>query len=400
MREPDPEKRLVRLLFIPLASFSITYIATSLIRPDPTKPLFADFFAFWSFARFVHTMPPEQIYNVAALQEFQSNLYHGLPGFYPYPYPPVFALLLYPFGYLDYVPAYVCWIAVTLAAYLLAVAGTRWASPRALATLAAPTTAFAAIAGQNGFLTAALMIGGLRLLARGKLVGAVLLGALIYKPQMCILVPVALLASREWRALLATVASGIAFAAASAVAFGAAMWSQWLTSIPMLWNLFEVNRANLGHLMPSVASNLITMGVDHRVAQGVQLAVSASVVVIVYRLFRSGIGALNCAVLLIGVFLATPYVFFYDLPMMTSAVIVVYGVCMAAKRPLSLSERGVFVLALVLPILLAMKQSIVGVLPIGACVLILLFIVVVRITLTMPRGPAIVPSPSRQIAYR
>ena len=71
------------------------------------------------------------------------------------------------------------------------------------ALLAAPAVFINAVGGQNGTWTAALFGGGLSLLERRPLLAGGLLGLLIYKPQLALLIPVALLAGRHWRAFAA-----------------------------------------------------------------------------------------------------------------------------------------------------------------------------------------------------
>ena len=64
------------------------------------------------------------------------------------------------------------------------------------------------LAGQNTFLSLALFYGGMRLVDRAPAIAGILLGLLAYKPQLFLLIPVALLAARRWRVLAWT--AGIA----------------------------------------------------------------------------------------------------------------------------------------------------------------------------------------------
>ena len=67
-------------------------------------------------------------------------------------------------------------------------------------------------AGQNGFLTAALIGGTLGLLERRPALAGVCLGLLTYKPQFGLLFPIVLIADRRWRTI--AVACGVAGALA------------------------------------------------------------------------------------------------------------------------------------------------------------------------------------------
>ena len=168
--------------------------------------LYPDVWGFWTFGRYALTHAPATIYDDAALHAFQTGL--GIPdenGFYPYPYPPWFLLAVTPLGWLPYPAAALLWRGVTFGGLVLAVGAWRWPRDgqwdRALLLAVAPACAVSFVVGQNGFLTAALMLGGVRLLPGRPVLGGALLGALAYKPQLAILVPFFLLFGGHWRAL-------------------------------------------------------------------------------------------------------------------------------------------------------------------------------------------------------
>src|SRR5947199_191898 len=74
--------------------------------------------------------------------------------------------------------------------------------------------------------------GGLGLRRRPLLAGVLLgVGAAI-KPQIFLLVPLALAADRQWRTMLAAGVTGAALAAASALVWGVDVWRQWLQALP------------------------------------------------------------------------------------------------------------------------------------------------------------------------
>ena len=106
-------------------------------------------------------------------------------------------LLITPLALMAHVPALLVWLAAGWYAFYRAL---RLAMPGQ----GAPLLALAAPGGfhQRGrrTWTAALFGGGLSLLERRPLLAGGLLGLLIYKPQLGLLIPVALLAGRHWRA--------------------------------------------------------------------------------------------------------------------------------------------------------------------------------------------------------
>ena len=90
-----------------------------------------------------------------------------------------------------------------------------------LAMATSPAAVHTVVSGQATFLAVALAYGGLRLLDRSPALAGILFGLLGYKPQFCLLIPVALIAARQWRALVWAAATGVVLVAASLAVFGA-----------------------------------------------------------------------------------------------------------------------------------------------------------------------------------
>jgi hypothetical protein len=99
----------------------------------------------------------------------------------------------------------------------------------------------------TGFLTAALMGLSLAFIERRPWISGIFLGLLTYKPQFGLLFPVALLASRNWRALGSATASTVVLGVTAAIAFGYAGWaSPSMASVIVLPAWARVRRARLG----------------------------------------------------------------------------------------------------------------------------------------------------------
>jgi hypothetical protein len=296
---------------------------------------------------------------------------------------------LWPLGWLGYLPAYLAWCGATLAAYLAAVAGRDWRSLRLWLVALGPTTLLSIVSGQNGFLTAALMIGGLKLLKTRPLAAGALLGALAFKPQFFVLVPVILLAGGRWRALLGMAVCVTGLSAASAAAFGPSIWIDWLKATPALLQLAEDNRQRLLSLMPSITAGLMAAGATQRAAQIIQAALSIAAASAVGWLFhrarRTGAGELDAAAVQVGAFIVTPYAFIYDMPMVAAAAVTAFQ--WAAVRPgrWRFVAAGAPLLAYMLP--LVMLQGALKGWPIGAVTLLALFISIVIAAVRRPVPP-------------
>jgi len=90
---------------------------------------------------------------------------------------------------------------VTLPAYIAAVRSIVGERAGIFVALGSPAALWNFTAGQNGFLTAALIGGALVLMQRRPWLAGVCLGLLSYKPQFGLLFPVALVAAAQWRVI-------------------------------------------------------------------------------------------------------------------------------------------------------------------------------------------------------
>jgi hypothetical protein len=91
--------------------------------------------------------------------------------------------------------------------------------------LACPYAAWNFVGGQNGCLTASLFGAALLFLERRPVLAGVFVGCLTYKPQFGILVPLALVASKQWRALVSAGVTVAVLASASISVFGTGVWA-------------------------------------------------------------------------------------------------------------------------------------------------------------------------------
>jgi len=167
-----------------------------------------------------------------------------------------------------------------------------------------------------------------------------------FKPQLGILIPIALISARLWRTLAAAVVTIAILVVASGLAFGLSIWPTWLEK------LFPHAYAAGGvadRLKPTVTTNLVVLGVDLAVAQLVQISAAVVVAGVIWVFFRRGVTLLATAALLVGTFLATPYAFVYDMPMLTNAARMFIRHKDQTSRCLTVPEAAVLLLSLLLP---------------------------------------------------
>ena len=235
--------------------------------------------------------------------------------FRPWVYPPTLLLFVAPFGFLGFVASY---LAFQLVSGGLLVAALRHAPDRpftapavAAAAVLAPAAAINAINGQLSFLVAALIVAGFRLLKTRPLTAGAVLGLLTFKPQFCLLVPVALVALRQWKAVVVMIGSALALAALSALIFGIDPWISWANEVaPRYLNPgANADWIAYGRIWgDSVYACALLLGASSGLASGLQNLSIAIGAAATYAAFRSRLQPdERLAVLLTATILAAPH---------------------------------------------------------------------------------------------
>ena len=247
----------------------------------------------------------------------------------PFLYPPIYLLAVAPLAPLPFGWFYGLFQAMSagLSAFALSWRRGPLGAPGILALLISPASMINVISGQNALLSLALIVGGVRLLASRPLVAGALFGALAYKPQLMLLVPVALIAVRAWRALAATAASAALLALLSAALFGIAAWNAWVTEL-----LHPPGSFSADWFQDSVMRGYgvyvcaLRLGASPALATVAQVAGATVAVWAVYRAFRTPAAwELRLAVLFCGIALATPHLAPYDLVLVGCAVALLFA---------------------------------------------------------------------------
>lgn len=231
-------------------------------------------------------------------------------GFY---YPPIYELLCAGLAAMPFAASYVIFMVVGAGAYFWVLRRTL-RDPVLTTALAAFPAAFLTISlGQNSFLTTALMGSALLVLDRRPLLAGLLFGAMSYKPHFLLLVPVALVAGRQWRAFIAAVAAVAVLASLSLVMLGSAPWHAWLTTTPQTQRVFATGRVGFSQLV-NLFGAVRLMGGSTELAWGIQamaLILAAAVVAIVWRGCRNA--EIRGVTMVAATLVALPVVLFYDL---------------------------------------------------------------------------------------
>jgi hypothetical protein len=269
-----------------------------------------DFISFWGAARLALEGMPAAAYNLDTLHALQSSVASSDGGKLPFPYPPAFLLFVMPFALLSFPAAMALWASATFALYM---AAARHAFPNSgwLAAAFAPVFANAAL-GQNGFLTASLFIGGLLLLGKRPFLAGLLLGCLAMKPQLGLLLPVALVAARQWRAIAGAAASSVGIIVLGLAVFGLAATQAWVGQMPLYASIARDGLVGWEKLA-SVYAAARQIGLPPEAAFALHVAFATAAAAVVWRVWGSDAEPLaKAAALAAGTMLISPYLFLYD----------------------------------------------------------------------------------------
>lgn len=288
---------------------------------DPSgRPIGTDFVSFWTVSWALHNDQLAMVYVPAALAEWEQTVAGSGTPFYAWLYPPIALLIVYPLALLPYLWSLAAWLLIGLVGCLSAL----WRIlPRPLtlwAGLAFPAVLITIEHGQNAFLTTSLAAWALLLLVPRPVLSGVLLGFLLFKPQLGLLFPVALVAGSHWRAIFAAGLTAIGLAAMTILCFGTEIWSDYLAVTPLARDVLDLGLVPL-YKMQSIYAAARLVGATSITAYAAQATATLSAAVFVaWAWHRRGDQGLKSAALLAAVPMATPFLLDYDLMLLAPAV--------------------------------------------------------------------------------
>jgi arabinofuranan 3-O-arabinosyltransferase len=317
---------------------------------------------------------------------------HDFADYYGWHYPPPFLFVAMALALLPYLTAMLLWLAATLAAYAATLRHIVGDRVGILVALGFPAAIWNVTAGQNGFLTAALIGGALALLERRPALAGLCLGLLTYKPQFGLLFPLLLIVDRRWTAIIVAALVALAMAAASWLAFGSASWQAFLHWLPITGHVvLGEGRADFGRLQ-SLFGLVRAHGGSEALAWTIQTAGSIATAVLVVWLWRRRAPyEVKAAALAAGTLLVTPYVYMYDVVVL--AVAVAFLLRLALQRGFLASEAAGLAAAGALILIFPAVKTQVGL----AAVLIIMMLIVRRAVAATPMAarvaaPALAPA--------
>jgi Glycosyltransferase family 87 len=339
------------------------------------EPLGRDFLVFWLASTDIWNGEIAKVFDPWQFSKALHAILGGPLAFTPFPYPPLAVWFIAPLAALPYAVAWPAWLIATFAAFAAALRRCfatrgRWL----LVLLTAPASLVNIADGQNGFLSAALLCGGLLSLERRPVLAGVLIGLLTFKPQLGLLLPFVLLAGGHYRTFVAAVVTTLFLFVGSVVLLGWLPWSLYFAEgLPWQRLLLETGDGPFKVMVPSFMMTARILELPLWFGYSVQAVVGIAVLVACcWAIRQTAPLQQRIAVILAGAVLAPPYCFNYDLTVLVAAQVLAWP----GYRAVSRNDRIVFALAWLLPVF--MVEAAVAGIPVAPIVLLAQFLVLLR----------------------
>lgn len=289
-----------------------------------------DFAVFWAAAKLALDGSAIAAFDWRSILAAQSLTYHNGEYIYYWLYPPSLHIVISPLGAMGFTPAFALFTLAGLLLYSrsLAIWCRDCAAARTLA-FASPAVAAAVFFGNLALIWVAVLLLALRDLRDGHdLRSGILIALLTVKPQLGVLIPVALLAGGHWRAFRSATVTVTAIVGVTIAVFGIGYWVEFATAVGQMSDIIAHAKTSpdLAH-MSRITRTMITwyafareIGVGSHVALTLQLAVLLAAASSVWTVW-SGPARFEskAAVLCLATLLCTPYAFQYELVLAVAA---------------------------------------------------------------------------------
>ncbi|MCG5075245.1 glycosyltransferase family 87 protein [Paraburkholderia tagetis] len=307
------------MLLVNIGYFSLR-IWLGAIDPVPNvSPPGWDFAVFWSASWLALHGPAVNAFDTALIEPIALPLQNMLPSPFvtPWTYPPTFLLVMLPAALLPFQVSCIAYVSAWIVLAFKACA--RILPPVRDLSWWLPVVAFPAIwvtigAGQNSFLTFGLLGLGLVCLDRRPWLAGILFGLLAIKPQLGLMIPVALLFGRNWRAFVSAALTVGVFCALSGFVLGFGTFSRFAEALPA-FNQFVVQYSDRWPRGISTVFGVARhFGVAVSTAYLLHAVVAALTVSVVAWLWAGRASfELRASALVLGTLLVPTYLMPYDL---------------------------------------------------------------------------------------
>ena len=327
-------------------------------------PLGRDFINVWSGPQVAFGDKVSALFNLRGYHEAIGRLFGTPLPFHNWGYPLFTLPAFWPLAQLPYFWALAVWTVGLFAVFAAIVLGEIEPDRRRQALLLlvfTPACLINLIGGQNGFLSAALFLGGVLNIGRRPILAGILIGLLTFKPHLGIVLPFALIALGAWRVIASAVVTALVLVATSTAIFGVDAWRDYFAVVgPYQTLLLQNFEGFYTNMMVSVLASARKMGVPYALALSIQVVVSLCVITLAtWAVRRIADPCARAYLLVTATLLATPYAFNYDMTALGAVLVWV----MVGRLPHRAEAGPAYILAWLAPpatMMLALFESNLG----------------------------------------
>jgi hypothetical protein len=211
-----------------------------------------------------------------------------------------------PFSFMPYMWGFAAWVIATGIVYVFAA---KRVMPAPF-VLAQPTALINGWIGQNAFVTSAIFVTGVSMLKARPFAAGAVLGLLVIKPQLALLLPVAVVAARLWPAIAGAAASAAALLLVSLLLFGAGAFEGFWNILPIYGEMMRNDKWPWNEFI-SVFAFLRWFGADQSLAMILHGLVAAAAAIVTWRAWAAD-WEQKVPVLASATLLIPPYLLTYD----------------------------------------------------------------------------------------
>lgn len=297
--------------------------------PSPFKTpngeyLVLDFNSFWTAAKLALSGDTLTQYSTQEFLDLQVKWTEYSETTFAFFYPPTWLLYILPFGLVPQPISYFIFNLVGIAIVTLFGRAVFKSWLHGLMLCALPAAMNCLLHGQNGLLSAALLGGAMFALQHRKFVLAgIFVGLLSYKPQMGLIIPLALIFARHWQTFISASVTTLAVAAISLLAFGIDTWIGFFEQLPIASYVLRNDIVDW-EKMTSIYAALRVYGLSDTIAWAIQSIAAFLMVVLLFFIWQplpatnqdkpmsDNQIAVRATTLVAGGLLFTPFALAYD----------------------------------------------------------------------------------------
>lgn len=281
-----------------------------------------DFTAFWAAARLGLEGKAVTAFDVHVLRDALQTPMAEDKGDMFWLYPPGWHIAVMPLGLLPFSAAYVVYTVIVITLYCIAMWPLAKPLPGGLGlVLAGPAVVIVSTLGNNSLLWTAGFAAAIAAMSQGRAaLAGMFIALLTLKPQLGILIPVALVFGGYWRVAIWAAVFTAVLVLVSTLIMGVDYWSYFVQSMHFITEVMKTDLVRFGRMMTWYAFTRL-VGASHEVAYPVHILVMVGCAAVIAYVWSRKTATLDlkAAAVCAAAPLATPYAYHYELTLALAA---------------------------------------------------------------------------------